>query len=146
MHWKDWFWCWNSNILATWCKELSYWKTLMLGKIEVRRRRGPTPVFLPGESPWTDKPAGLQSMGSWRVGHDWTTKHSTGKYQGEWLFNCIIRVYLSSVLYFECQTVFQSVCTILLPCQKWMRVPIAPHPSQYLELLEFWILTILLGV
>ena len=64
MHWKDWFWCWNSNILATWCKELGYWKTLMLGKIEVRRRRGPTPVFLPGESPWTDKPAGLQSMGS----------------------------------------------------------------------------------
>ena len=23
----------------------------------------PTPVFLPGESPWTEEPAGLQSMG-----------------------------------------------------------------------------------
>ena len=29
------------------------------------------PVFLPGESPWTDKPGGLQSMGSQRVRHDW---------------------------------------------------------------------------
>ena len=28
-----------------------------------------TPVFLPGESPWTDKPGGLQSMGWQSVGH-----------------------------------------------------------------------------
>ena len=27
-----------------------------------------TPVFLPGESPWTEEPGGLQSMGSQRVG------------------------------------------------------------------------------
>ena len=27
-------------------------------------RLGRSPVFLPGESPWTDKPGGLQSMGS----------------------------------------------------------------------------------
>ena len=24
--WKDWYWSWNSNILATWCKELTHWK------------------------------------------------------------------------------------------------------------------------
>ena len=29
-----------------------------------------TPVFLPGESPWTEEPGGLQSMGSQRAGHD----------------------------------------------------------------------------
>ena len=29
----------------------------------------PTPVFLPGESPWTEEPGGLESMGSQRVGH-----------------------------------------------------------------------------
>ena len=23
VHWKDWCWCWNSNTLATWCKELT---------------------------------------------------------------------------------------------------------------------------
>ena len=23
IHWKDWYWSWNSNTLATWCKELT---------------------------------------------------------------------------------------------------------------------------
>ena len=41
VHWKDWCWSWNSNTWATWCEELTHWKkTLMLGKIEGRRRRG----------------------------------------------------------------------------------------------------------
>ena len=31
--------------------------------------------ILPGESPWTEEPGGLQSMRSQRVGHDWATKH-----------------------------------------------------------------------
>ena len=26
--------------------------------------------YLPGESPWTEKPGGLQSMGLQRIGHD----------------------------------------------------------------------------
>ena len=26
IHWKDWCWSWNSNTLATWCKELTCWK------------------------------------------------------------------------------------------------------------------------
>ena len=39
-HWKDWCWSWNSSNLATWCEELTLEKTLMLGKIEGRRRRG----------------------------------------------------------------------------------------------------------
>ena len=25
-HWNDWFWSWSSNILATWCEEVVYWK------------------------------------------------------------------------------------------------------------------------
>ena len=29
-----------------------------------------TPVFLPGESPWTEEPGRLKSMGSQRVRHD----------------------------------------------------------------------------
>ena len=32
--------------------------------------RQPTPVFLPGESPWMEEPGGLQSMGSLQVRHD----------------------------------------------------------------------------
>ena len=31
---------------------------------------GYPPVFLPGESPWTEEPGRLQSMGSQRVRHD----------------------------------------------------------------------------
>ena len=26
IHWKNWCWSWNSNTLATWCEELTYWK------------------------------------------------------------------------------------------------------------------------
>ena len=26
VHWKDWCWSWNSNILSTWCKELAHLK------------------------------------------------------------------------------------------------------------------------
>ena len=34
-----------------------------VGKIPWRRSWQPTPVFLPGESLWTEEPGGLQSMG-----------------------------------------------------------------------------------
>ena len=47
-----------------------------VGKIPWRRERLPAPVFWPGESPWTEKPGRMQSMGC-RVGQDWATKHST---------------------------------------------------------------------
>ena len=63
-------------------------KTLMLGKIEGRRRRGWQWMrFLDGITDWMDmnlsklqdfwwtgKPGVLQSMGSQRVGHDWATE------------------------------------------------------------------------
>jgi len=35
-----------------------------------RRAWQPTPVFFPGESPWTEESGGLQSMGSQRVRHN----------------------------------------------------------------------------
>ena len=41
-----------------------------VGKIPWRRAWQPTPVFLPGESPWTEEPDGLQSIGLLRIGHD----------------------------------------------------------------------------
>ena len=62
-------------------------KTLMMGKIEGRRRRGrPTMSWLdgitdsmdvslsvPGSWWWTGRPGVLRFMGSQRVGHNWTT-------------------------------------------------------------------------
>ena len=47
-----------------------------VGKIPWRRAWQSTPVFLPGESPWTGEPGGLQSVGLQKVGHDTATKHS----------------------------------------------------------------------
>ena len=41
-----------------------------IGKIPWRRSRQPIPVFLPRESPWTEKPGKLQSIGSQRVRHN----------------------------------------------------------------------------
>ena len=37
----------------------------------------PTSVFLPGDSPWTEEPGRLQSMGLQGAGQDCVTKHST---------------------------------------------------------------------
>ena len=57
-------------------------KTLMLGKIEGRRRRGRQRMRWLDASLtqwtciWTGKPRVLQSMGSQRVGHDWATKQN----------------------------------------------------------------------
>ena len=32
IQWKDWCWSWNSNTLATWCKELTHWRRPDAGK------------------------------------------------------------------------------------------------------------------
>ena len=41
-----------------------------IGKIPWSRAWQPTPVFLLGESSWTEEPGGLQSIVLQRVGHD----------------------------------------------------------------------------
>ena len=41
-----------------------------VGKIPWRRTWPPIPVFLPGESPWTEESGGLKSKGSQRVRYD----------------------------------------------------------------------------
>ena len=53
------------------------WVQSLVVKILWGRAWQPIPVFLPGESPWTEETGGLQSMGSQRDGHDWVTQHST---------------------------------------------------------------------
>ena len=53
-----------------------------VGKNPWRRAWLPTPVFLPGESPWIEEPSQLQSMGSQRVEHDWATKHTAAQLLG----------------------------------------------------------------
>ena len=84
IHWKD--WCWSSNTLATWCKELTYlkrpwcWERLKAGgEGDDRGWDG----WMASLSQWTwvwarsrswwwiGRPGVLQSMGVQRVGYDW---------------------------------------------------------------------------
>ena len=54
-------------------KQMFFWNSLVFPVIQQMLRRKqwqPTPVLLPGKSPWSETPGGLQSMGSRRVEHD----------------------------------------------------------------------------
>ena len=66
------------NLLQCGRSEFDPW----VGKIPWRRRWQPTLEFLPGESPWTEKPGRLQSMGLRSVRHDWVTKHKRSRGYG----------------------------------------------------------------
>ena len=83
IHWRDWCWSWSSNILATWCEELTHWKRPWCwerlkagGEGDDRGWDGwmasSTWVWANSGRWWrTGKPSVLQSMGSQRVRHDW---------------------------------------------------------------------------
>ena len=86
IHWKD--WCWSSNILATWCKELTHWKRPWCWE-RLKAREGDdrewdgwmasptrwTWVWVAsGSWWWIGKPGVLQSMGLQRVGRDWASE------------------------------------------------------------------------
>ena len=89
IHWKDWCWSWNFNVLATWCERLTHLrKPWCLERLKVGGE-GDNRVWdgwmaLPmrwmwvwvnsGNCWWTRHPGMLQSMGSQRVGHDWATE------------------------------------------------------------------------
>jgi len=87
--WKDWYWSWNSNTLATWCEEPTHWKRPWCweklkagGEGDYRGWEGfiasPTQCTWVWASSgswwWTQKPGVLQSMGSQRDRHDWVTE------------------------------------------------------------------------
>ena len=86
---RDWCWSWNSNTLATWCKEQMRWKRywcwerFRTGGEEGNRRWDGwmasltqwTWVWVKSGREWsTGKPGVLQSMGSQRFGHDLATE------------------------------------------------------------------------
>ena len=86
IHWKDWYWSWNSNTLATRCEELTHlkrpwcWERLKMGG-EVDDQGWDDWMALltrwtwvwigSGSWRWTGKPGVLQSLLQ-RVRHDWT--------------------------------------------------------------------------
>ena len=89
VNWKDWCWSWNSNTLATWCKDLTHLKRLWCWE-RLRARGGGdyrgwdvwmvspvqwTWVWVDsGSWWWTGRPGVLWFMGLQRAGHDWATE------------------------------------------------------------------------
>ena len=63
------------------------------------RKWQPTPVFFPGESPWTEEPGGLQSVGLQRVRYDWVTiTHAQLTCTCPWASGCHTRQHLLELL------------------------------------------------
>ena len=89
IHWKDWCWSWNSNPLASWCKDLTHWERPCYrerlkagGEGDNRGWDGWLASLTQwtwiwvnsGTWWWTGKPGMLQSMGLQSVRHNWVTE------------------------------------------------------------------------
>ena len=77
VHWKDWYWTWNSNTWTTWFEELTHLKRPWCrgrltggGEGDDRGWDG----WMASLTRWTGRPGVLQFMGSQRVGHDWVSE------------------------------------------------------------------------
>jgi len=109
VHWKDWCWSWNSNTLATWCKELTHlkrpwcWERSRAGE-EGDDRGGDGWMALPtqrkrvwvnsGSWWWTGRPGMLQFMGSQRVRHNWATELNWTESRNSKSFEALLQIYV----------------------------------------------------
>ena len=101
IHWKDWYWSWSSNTLATWWEKPTHWKRpCCLKRLEARGEGGHRgwDGWMASSAQWiwvwansrryrkTGKPGVLQSMESQRVEDDWVTEqqqpHTSVKFSG----------------------------------------------------------------
>ena len=67
------------------------WFDPLVGKIPWRRAWQHTPVLLPEESPWTEGPGGIQTIGLQKVGHDLSNlahKHAWAFIHSPKLYSC----------------------------------------------------------
>ena len=60
----------QTSLVTQTVKTLPAVQEIWVQKIPWRRAWQPTPVFLPGESPWAEELGGLQFVGSQRAGDD----------------------------------------------------------------------------
>ena len=72
--------------------------SVLAWRIPMDRGAWQAPVFLPGESPWTEEPGGLQSMGLQRVRHDWATQHTAHLHPEDLCLSFLISSSIASTL------------------------------------------------
>ena len=109
-------WGWDKEPASPWHKRRGFdpW----VRKIPWRRAWQSTPVFLPGEFPWTKEAGGLQSTGSQRVSMTEATEHARTTLHRKCCilpsFYCIFHVVLSYLQFSWVQfsSVAQSCLTI----------------------------------
>ena len=90
-----------------------------IGKVPWRNKWQPTPVFLPGRIPWTEEPEGLQSMGLYRVGHDWSDLACTRLLKEL----CVAWISLLFKVYFYLLYVCCKKQTIVETDHSWFHLP-----------------------
>ena len=62
---------------SLWNKAVSHQLSILCIVVHISEKAmAPHSSTLAWKLPWTEEPGRLQSMGSWRVGHDWTTSIS----------------------------------------------------------------------
>ena len=105
-----------------------------VGKIPWRRKWQPTPVFLPRESPWTEEPTGLQSMGLQRVRHDRAciTTHHPMLWTSSSLSQGLLDLFFAPPIAEELEL---AICSLYIPGEQDFMVSHGPHPHPTLVLL-----------
>ena len=123
IHWKDWYWSWNSNTFANWCKKLTFskrpwcWKRLRAGG-EGDDRGWDGWMASPIQWTWvwtnsrrwwrTGKPGILQSLVLQRVRHNFATEQQQyfqwrkefASWSMEFDINSIFEPYKIYIIYF----------------------------------------------
>ena len=102
LHWKDWCWSWNSSNLATWCKELTRWKSPWCWERSKAGGEG-------GDRVWDGWMASAtQWMWVWASSGSWWWTGKPGMLQGSWglkesdmteQLNCFLSYLLTSLFY-----------------------------------------------
>ena len=63
IHWKDWYWSWSSNTLATWCEESTHWKRPWCWKDWRQEEKGVTEDEIVGWHLWLNGHEFEQALG-----------------------------------------------------------------------------------